>query len=165
MTTKPDTPTNLTLSERLRLDVDRRWLFAIAGVIWMGVGILLLTYAVTWLAPVSLPLEIELSVAGLAVAAVFLRFVFHGIVSKNIARIEGGPARASAFSFQGWKSYLITVFMIVLGIMLKRSPIPKPDLAVMYLGVGLALMLASGFYHRHLFSAWRRSKDEGQPHS
>ena len=158
MVDAPDKNTSPTLAERLRLDVDRRWLFAIAGVIWMGVGILLLTYAVTWLAPVTLPLEIELSIAGLAVAAVFLRFVFHGIVSKNIARIEGGPARVSAFSFQGWKSYLITVFMIVLGIMLKRSPIPKPDLAVMYLGVGLALMLASGFYHRQLFSMWRRAK-------
>ena len=158
MVDAPDKNTSPTLAERLRLDVDRRWLFAIAGVIWMGVGILLLTYAVTWLAPVTLPLEIELSIAGLAVAAVFLRFVFHGIVSKNIARIEGGPARVSAFSFQGWKSYLITVFMIVLGIMLKRSPIPKPDLAVMYLGVGLALMLASGFYHRHLFSMRRRAK-------
>ena len=158
MVDAPDKNTSPSLAERLRLDVDRRWLFAIAGVIWMGVGILLLTYAVTWLAPVTLPLEIELSIAGLAVAAVFLRFVFHGIVSKNIARIEGGPARVSAFSFQGWKSYLITVFMIVLGIMLKRSPIPKPDLAVMYLGVGLALMLASGFYHRHLFSMWRRAK-------
>lgn len=158
MVDAPDKNTSPTLAERLRLDVDRRWLFAIAGVIWMGVGILLLTYAVTWLAPVTLPLEIELSIAGLAVAAVFLRFVFHGIVSKNIARIEGGPARVSAFSFQGWKSYLITVFMIVLGIMLKRSSIPRPDLAVMYLGVGLALMLASGFYHRHLFSMWRRAR-------
>ncbi|HEY5517143.1 MAG TPA: hypothetical protein VIL15_02630 [Coriobacteriia bacterium] len=158
MTTDPDTGTAPTLAERMRLDIDRRWLFAIAGVIWMGVGILLLTYAVTWLAPVSVPLELELTVAGLAVAAVFLRFVFHGIVTKNIARIEGGPARVSAYSFQGWKSYLITVFMIVLGIVLKRSPIPKPDLAVMYLGVGLALMLASGFYHRHLFSMWRRAK-------
>jgi hypothetical protein len=101
------------------------------------------------------PLDIELGVAGLAVAAVFVLFVFRGIVNKNIERIEGGPERASAFSFQGWKSYVITVFMIVLGIVLKRSPIPKPDLAVMYLGVGLALMLASGLYHRHLWTRHR----------
>jgi hypothetical protein len=158
MADAPENNASPTIAERLRLDVDRRWLFAIAGVIWTGVGILLFTYAVTWLAPVALPLEIEFSIAGLAVAAIFLRFVFHGIVSKNIARIEGGPARASAFSFQGWKSYLITVGMIALGILLKRSSIPKPDLAVMYLGVGLALMLASGLYHRHLFSTWRRGK-------
>jgi hypothetical protein len=152
-------PTAPTLAERLRIDVDRRWLFAIAGAVWTGVGLLLLGYAVTWLAPVSIPLEIELGIAGLAVAAVFVRFLFHGIVSKNIARIEGGPARASAFSFQGWRSYLVTVFMIVLGVVLKRSPIPKPDLAVMYLGVGVALLLTSGLYHRHLFRTRRGERE------
>jgi hypothetical protein len=103
------------LADRLRLDVDSRWLFAIAGVIWTGVGILLLSYAVQWLAPEAVPVELELVVVGIAVAAVFVRFIFHGIVRKNIDRIEAGPARASAFAFQGWKSYLITVFMIGLG--------------------------------------------------
>jgi len=146
-----------TLADRMRLDVDRRWLFAIAGVIWTAVGVLLLTYAVTWLRPVSVPLEIELTVAGLAVAAVFVRFVFHGIVRKNITRIQAGPARASAFSFQGWKSYVITVFMIGLGITLRHSSLPKPALAVMYMGIGIALLLTSLLYHRHLFVNWRHT--------
>jgi hypothetical protein len=144
-----------TLADRVRLDVDRRWLFAIAGVVWMAVGVLLLGYAVMWLAPEAVPLEIELAVAGLAIAAVFVLFVFHGIVRKNIARIEGGPARASAFTFQDWKSYLVTVLMIGLGIGLRRSPIPRPALAVVYLGVGVGLMLASGLYHRHLWGTRR----------
>lgn len=148
-----------TLGRRMRLDVDRRWLFAIAGVIWTAVGVLLLTYAVTWLRPVSVPLEIELSVAGLAVATVFVRFVFHGIVSKNITRIQAGPARASAFSFQGWKSYAVTVFMIGLGVTLRHSALPKPALAVMYMGIGVALLLTSLLYHRHLFANWRRAGD------
>ncbi len=156
--TSKDEQNSPTPAERMSLDVDRRWLFAIAGVVWTGVGLLLLGYAVTWLAPESVSLEIELTVAGLAVAAVFVRFVFHGIVRKNIARIEGGPARASALSFQGWKSYLVTVFMIVLGVVLKRSPIPKPDLAVLYLGIGVALLLASGLYHRHLWGTRGRAK-------
>ena len=151
-------PSSPTLSERMRLDVDYRWLFAIAGVIWTGVGVLLLTYAVSWLRAVSVPLEIELTVAGLAVAVVFVRFVFHGIVSKNIARIESGPARVSAFSFQGWKSYLVTVLMIAMGIALRHSSLPKSALAVMYLGIGLALLLTSLLYHRHLFRSHRRSK-------
>ena len=145
-------PSSPTLQERMRLDVDYRWLFAIAGVIWTGVGVLLLTYAVSWLRPVSVPLEIELTVAGLAVAVVFVRFVFHGIVSKNIARIERGPTRVSAFSFQGWKSYLVTVFMIVLGITLRGSAIPKPGLAVVYEGIGVALLLTSLTYHRRFFA-------------
>jgi hypothetical protein len=157
MTDKANTGSSPTLADRMRLDVDRRWLFAIAGVIWTAVGVLLMTYAVTWLRPVPVPLEIELSVAGLAVAAVFVRFVFHGIVRKNITRIQAGPARASAFSFQGWKSYVITVFMIGLGITLRHSALPKPALAVMYLGIGVALLLTSLLYHRHLFAHWRHT--------
>lgn len=144
--------TDPTPDQRRRaLDVDYRWLFGIAGVIWTGVGILLLAYAVSWLAPESVPIELELVVAGLAVAVVFVRFVFHGIVRKNIARIEAGPRRAHVFSFQGWKSYLVTVFMIALGIVLRHSAIPKPVLAPVYLGIGLALLATSLLYHRHLF--------------
>jgi hypothetical protein len=153
MTPKRDIePPGPTFADRLRLDVDSRWLFAIAGVIWTGVGILLLAYAVQWLAPESIPVELELTAAGIAVAAVFVRFVFHGIVRKNIDRIEAGPTRASAFAFQGWKSYLITVFMIALGIALRHSAIPKTWLAPVYLGIGIALLTTSLLYHRHLFS-------------
>lgn len=140
-------------AERRRaLDVDYRWLFGIAGVIWTGVGILLLAYAVSWLRPESVPIELELIVAGLAVAVVFVRFVFHGIVRKNIDRIEAGPQRAHVLSFQGWKSYLVTVFMIALGITLRHSAIPKAYLAPVYLGIGLALLATSLLYHRHWLS-------------
>jgi hypothetical protein len=137
------------------LPVGRAGLYAIAGVIWTAVGLLLLTYAAGWLAPVSLPLELGLIAAGLVVAAVFVRFVFAGIVRKNIARIEDGPARASAFAFQGWRSYLVTAFMIGLGIVLRHSALPKPGLAVMYEGIGLALLLTSLLYHRRLIAALR----------
>jgi hypothetical protein len=144
-----------TPDERRRsgaLDVDRRWLFAIAGAIWTGVGILLLGYAFSWLKPLRMFQEIGLVLAGLAVAAVFIRFVFRGIVRKNIDRIEAGPKRRSAFSFQNWKSYLVTVLMIGLGIMLRHSALPKAWLVPVYLGVGLALLLTSLLYHRHLLS-------------
>jgi hypothetical protein len=132
--------------------VGRRWLFAIAGVIWSAVGVLLLTYAVTWLAPETLPLVIGLAASGLLVAAVFVRFVFAGIVRKNVARIDDGPARASAWAFQNWKSYLVTIFMIGLGITLRGSPIPKAGLAVVYEGIGVALLLTSVTYHRRFFA-------------
>lgn len=145
-------PSDPTPAERLRLDVDSRWLFAIAGAIWTGVGVLLLSYAFSWLQPLRMFQEIGLVLAGLAVAAVFIRFIFRGIVRKNIARIEAGPKRRSAFAFQNWKSYLITVFMIGLGIALRHSPLPKTWLAPMYLGIGLGLLLTSLLYHRHLLS-------------
>jgi hypothetical protein len=140
---------------RSLLAVDRCWLFAIAGVIWTGVGVLLLAYTASWLAPLPLWLTGVLAAAGLAVAALFVRFVFGGIVRKNIARIEQGPSRASAFAFQGWRSYLVTAFMVGLGITLRHSSLPKPELAVVYEGIGVALLLTSLLYHRRLVRCLR----------
>jgi hypothetical protein len=142
-------------ASRAVLPVDRHWLFAIGGAVWTAVGVLLLVYTATWLAPVSLGLKFILGAEGLVVAAIFVRFVFGGIVRKNIARIDLGPARASAFAFQGWKSYVVTVFMVGLGITLRHSAIPKPELAVVYEGIGLALLVTSLLYDRRLLNSLR----------
>jgi di/tricarboxylate transporter len=142
---------------RISPAVERRWLFAISGVLWTAVGAMLMTYAFVWLAPVGLHLEIALGAAGLAIAAIAARYLFRGIARKNIDRIERGPDRASVFSFQPWKSYVLMVGMIALGIALRRSGVPKPALAVVYAAVGGALMLAAGVYHRR---AYRDGRDE-----
>lgn len=133
------------------LPVQRRWLFAISGVLWTAVGVMLVTYAVMWLAPVDWHLEIALGAAGAVLAIVAARFMFRGIAAKNIDRIHQGPDRASALAFQPWKSYLMMVFMMGLGIVLKHSAVPKPALAVVYAAIGGALMLASGLYHRSFY--------------
>lgn len=153
MTQEQKNPSILSaLPQWTQIPVGRHWLYGIAGVIWSAVGVLLLVYAATWLAPEALPVELGLAAGGLAVAAIFVRFVFAGIVRKNVARIEGGPARASAWAFQNWKSYVVTIFMIVLGITLRGSAIPKPGLAVVYEGIGVALLLTSLIYHRRFFA-------------
>lgn len=132
----------------LLLPVGRRARFAIAGVVWTAVGMLLVGYTVVWLAPVALMLEVEFAAAGLVVSWIFFQFVFAGIVRKNIARIDAGPERASAWAFQNWRSYLVTIFMVGLGITLRHSSLPKPWLAVVYEGIGVALLLTSLMYHR-----------------
>jgi hypothetical protein len=135
--------------------VERRWLFVISGVLWTAVGAMLMVYAFVWLAPVALHLEIALAAAGLTLAAVAARYLFRGIVRKNIDRIERGPERASIFTFQPWKSYVMMVGMMGLGFALRHSGVPKPALAVVYAAIGGALMLASGLYHRRAYRGGR----------
>jgi hypothetical protein len=138
------------MSRSISLEVDRHWLFAIGGALWTAVGILLLSYAVAWLAPVNVPLELALGGLGIVLAFVAARFIFRGIASKNIRRIDAGPERASVFAFQPWTSYVVMFSMMALGIVLRRSGVPKPALAVVYAGIGGALMLGGGLYHRRL---------------
>jgi hypothetical protein len=159
MTTDGEKPRR-SFAQRMSIPVERRWLHATAGAVWTGVGVLLITYAVIWLAPDAPLVELTFAALGLIVAALFVRFVFAGIVRKNIARIEAGPARVSIFAFQGWKSYLIAAVMIALGIVLRTSALPKDWLAIVYEGVGVALLLTSLLYHRQLVRSFR---DDAQP--
>ena len=47
------------------------------------------------------------------------------------------------FSFMSWKSYLIVVVMMTMGITLRHSSIPKQYLAIMYIAIGGALAISS----------------------
>jgi len=62
------------------------------------------------------------------------------------------------FSFISWKSYLIIAIMIAMGAILRRSAIPKQYLAVLYIGIGLALILSSVRYMRVFLREIRRQE-------
>ena len=50
-----------------------------------------------------------------------------------------------------WRSYLIVLVMVSMGIALRHSPIPKKYLSVLYNGIGLALFLSGIRYLRFFF--------------
>jgi hypothetical protein len=89
---------------------------------------------------------------GVGVALIVHHFGFLKIVDKNLDRILPMEGKPCIFAFITWKSYMIIAVMIALGIGLRHSPIPKPYLAICYIGIGLALILSSVRYLRVLFS-------------
>ena len=70
------------------------------------------------------------------------------IVEKNLSRILPVDEKRCLFSFMPWKSYLIVLIMIAMGTLLRHSAIPKQYLAIIYTGIGLALILSSVRYAR-----------------
>ena len=138
--------------QRLKPAVNKAWLYALAGLLWSVAGVMLLRLAYGWLRlahdyPVYL-----LAPLGILLAIAIYRFGFSKFADRNIQRIhELAGEKACIFAFQEWTSYPLVVFMVSLGIVLRRhSPIPKPLLAVAYLGIGGSLFLASFHYYRHL---------------
>ncbi len=142
---------NSSFWNRFNPVVPRSGLLLLAGLMWSGVGLMLCSYAYGWLtAELSLTSAL-LAGLGLALAAAAGRFAFIGLARKNIARILQYEEKVCLFAFQAWKSYLIIVFMVALGLALRASPLPKPYLAVVYTAIGGALLLASLNYYAHLF--------------
>ena len=129
------------------------WLHLTAGLMWSGVGILLTIFAITWFELVHSWTVLLLISASLLLAACIYFFGFSKLASSNIQRIIRIPKeRVCLFAFQKWTSYPLVVVMIFMGIYLRRySPIPKPDLAILYLGIGLSLFISSFQYYVQVF--------------
>lgn len=147
---------------KLKPAVSKNWLLLVAGLMWSGVGIMLCCLAYYWLIPVSGLWEALYAGCGIAGSVVIYYFGFSKIADKNIRRLCLYQGRVCFFAFQEWKSYLIIVVMMALGITLRHSPIQKYYLAVMYIAIGGALFLSSFHYYARLKSrlAGRDQVDE-----
>jgi hypothetical protein len=135
--------------QTLKPAVERRWLYLAAALVWSAAGLMLCVRAYGWLIHEPLVTALPFALAGIASGAVIYRFKFSRLAAKNVKRIASLSERASIFAFQSPLTYLLIALMMGLGIALRRSSIPKPYLAVLYLGIGLGLLLASGDYYQH----------------
>jgi hypothetical protein len=157
----------VTLSN-LKPAVPKCWLFAVSGVMWSIVGLMMCATGAGWLVHAGLVRGAGFGLAGLVLAVLAVRWGFGGIARKNIRRLRRLPDRGCFFAFQAWKSYLLIMIMIVLGITLRHSPIPRNFIAVVYTTIGGALFLSSFHYYRHLVRlmrtvARRRTKRRPRP--
>lgn len=119
-----------------------------AGFMWSGVGVYLSILAYGWLSVVVLGKAFLLTLAGVLLALAIYRFGFSKLAKQNIQRIRSiQREKPSIFAFQKWSSYPLVAVMVVLGIILRHSPIPKPYLAVLYIGIGGGLFLSSLLYY------------------
>ena len=125
-------------------------LLFLAGFMWLGVGTMLLFLSFSWLKAFQAPGSFLFAGIGFAIAMAVHHFGFLKIVDKNLDRILPMEGARCIFSFMSWKSYMIVIGMVAMGILLRRSPIPKPYLSMVYIGIGLALLLSSVRYLRVL---------------
>jgi hypothetical protein len=127
--------------------VGRTFLLFLAGIVWACVGIMLMFLAFTWLSTADGNIYLYVA-AGISLALLVHHFGFLKIVDKNLLRILQMKGKRCFFAFIPWKSYLIIFVMIMMGALLRHSVIPKKDLAILYIGIGLALLLSSVRYIR-----------------
>jgi hypothetical protein len=133
--------------------VSKIWLQLMAGLMWSGIGVMLIVFAARWLGLVQTYETFLLILAGLVLGAGIYFFGFSKFARKNIQRIlDIAKERVCLFAFQKWTSYPLVLFMISLGIYLRvYSPIPKPYLAILYLGIGSSLFLSSLHYYKQMY--------------
>ena len=143
-------PSAIKLLKKFNPAVSKAWLLALAGSMWAGVGVMLCAYAYGWLTAPFTQGALIYAGLGLLIAVAANRWGFTHLAVKNIRRIQGFRRKVCLFAFQAWKGYAIIIGMILLGLILRHSPLPKPYLAVVYLAIGGALLQASLNYFARL---------------
>lgn len=138
--------------------VNKSTLIFLAGFLWLGVGSLLLRLAFSWLH--AIPLHGAVLFAGIGIGAGLLvhHLGFLRIVDRNLERILPMEGKRSVFYFMPWKSYGMVIVMAAMGAALRHSRLPKPYLATVYIGIGLALALSSIRYFRFFVRELNRNE-------
>lgn len=134
--------------EKFKPAAGKRIRVFLAGLVWICAGILLLSFSASWLEGFFADGSLKFTWAGILLALAIHHFGFLRIVDKNLGRLLPVNEPRCVFSFISWKSYITIAVMVSLGVLLRHSPIPKPLLAILYIGIGLALILSSVRYLR-----------------
>lgn len=144
--------------ENWKPGVPRGVLPLLAAITWIGSAIILNVISCSWLQKADPQAAFLTAAAGFLGALLIHHFGFLRIVDKNLGRLQAmAGGRPCAFAFMSWKSYLLVTTMIFLGAILRRSPVPRLYLAVLYTAIGTALLLSSVRYLRYAWQALRGS--------
>lgn len=136
--------------------VTKTFLLIIAGIVWECIGVMLLFLAFSWLLTSPNTNLYIYSSAGILLALLIHHFGFLRIVDKNLNRLLEMNGKKCLFSFIPWKSYIVILAMVAMGVLLRHSMIPKKYLAILYISIGLALILSSARYIRFFFREIRK---------
>ena len=129
--------------------VQKHWLLLISGIIWSGVGILLVRIAFRWIPKFTLQEKVLVLGAGIIMGIAIALFGFSIVVKKNINRIENYINAVCVFAFQEWKSYVLIIVMMSMGIFLRNTTlIPRQLVTPVYVGIGVAMFLDSFLYYK-----------------
>jgi len=145
-----------SLISKLNPAVPRRYLFAIAGVLWTVAGVMLCIRGEVWLEAFPLGTEFAMEAIGIGCAVVGYFFLFVNVVQKNIDRIARLPERACLFAFTAWHGYIMIALMILIGFTLRNSSIPMYYLSIPYTTMGGTLLIGSLRFYRRFLSARAR---------
>ena len=138
-----------------KLAVPKSVLLLMAGAMWFGVGIMLDGLSCSWLQGEPPVYDLLFAIPGFVGALMIHHFGFRRLADRNLARILPKENKSCIFSFMPWKSYILIPIMILFGFLLRHSPIPKPYLATLYIGIGTALILSSLRYFRNFLQTIR----------
>lgn len=131
------------LLQRFKPSSASRTRLLLAACMWTAVGAGLFVAGAHWLISAGATWAATGALAALVIGTVKGHLVLRRRARANAERIvAAGEARCVGGVFN-WTMWLLALFMMGLGIALRRSSLPRPWLGVIYLTIGVAMLSGS----------------------
>ena len=124
----------------------------LAALLWSAVGAVLLIVGIRWVLQAHQAYALWLLAAAALVGAAKSRLALDRAAGRVIQRILSRGDGKCIGGFLSVRTWLVVVLMAGLGSTMRRTPVPRLAVGLLYAAVGTALLLAC----RHLWGAWRR---------
>ncbi len=133
----------------MKRGVKREILYIVSGLMWTGVGVMLNILSINWFNHSKGNLRYFALIGGVLSGIIIAILGFGILAKKNIKRIYELSNYTCIFNFQEIRSYFIIIFMIALGIFMRKSGFfSKEILSFVYSAIGTGLFLASFLYYK-----------------
>ncbi len=137
----------LNIADKLKPGVSRSIHFFAAPLIWTAVGIMLMERGLGWM---GLHVTLRLLVLALLTGTAKSLTVLDKTAKRTLSRITGFSDNTCLGAVYPWKIWLLVLFMMACGILLRFLLQPGPMLGAVYFAIGWALLLSS----RHGWAQW-----------
>ena len=155
-----EAPRGLEETVGLRQALDRwkpagaaRTQVLLAALLWTCVGSGLAAVGARWCLGAGPPWPAALLGAGLTLGVLKGKVALERTARRAAGRIAVRGDGKCLGGFLSWQTWLFVLAMMALGAVLRRSPLPRALLGVVYTAVGAALLWGS----RTFWAAWRRA--------
>lgn len=135
-------------ARKMRFKVNNRTLLLIAGMVWIIAGANILKIGIiTWLGDIRYWM-FKVGEATI-VFLLFFYMVFLRLYKKHTKRISAKNNNSCPFSFFDIKGWVIMIFMISLGITVRKFQLlPNSFISVFYTGLSIALIITGLLFLR-----------------
>ncbi len=123
----------------------------LAALLWTCVGTGLSLAGLRWCADTRAPWPPVLGLSGLGLGLLKGRFALERTARRSAARIAQRGDGKCLGGFLSWRSWLFVLAMMAMGVVLRRSGLPRPFLGVLYTAVGTSLLWGGRVY----WGQWR----------
>lgn len=124
-----------------------------AALLWTIIGLLLTQRGITYLVQEDLLLA---AVAGIILGSLKSRYILDKSAMQGVERIKQFADNTCIGAVYSWKTWVLVVAMMLFGLLVRSSPIPKVYIGIICIAIGWALIRSSRFGWKAWFN-WKSS--------